>query len=108
MLLHLSDLHFGTELPERVQAVQNFCEANRPELVIVSGDLTQRARFQQFYMSAVFRKLKYSVSCRARQSRYSAVSCVAQILKSVWALSIVLWRNGKGDCFRAFLCGRRQ
>ncbi|MCJ8147427.1 metallophosphoesterase [Acinetobacter sp. A3.8] len=54
MLLHLSDLHFGTELPERVQAVKKFCEQHQPELVIVSGDLTQRARFQQFYACRQF------------------------------------------------------
>ncbi len=50
MLLHLSDLHFGTEQQDVVQALQQFCLNYPPELVVVSGDLTQRARYQQFFL----------------------------------------------------------
>ncbi len=49
MLLHLSDLHFGTENVACMQAVQQLCASMRPEAVVVSGDLTQRARYAQFY-----------------------------------------------------------
>lgn len=49
MILHLSDLHFGTEKIECITAIQRFCLAHKPEAVVVSGDLTQRARYQQFY-----------------------------------------------------------
>jgi 3',5'-cyclic AMP phosphodiesterase CpdA len=49
MLLHLSDLHFGTENVACMLAVQQLCESMRPEAVVVSGDLTQRARYAQFY-----------------------------------------------------------
>lgn len=49
MILHLSDLHFGTERPECLAAIQQFCETHQPEAVVVSGDLTQRARLTQFY-----------------------------------------------------------
>lgn len=49
MLLHLSDLHFGTEKPECLTAIEDFCRQHRPEVIVVSGDLTQRARFIQFY-----------------------------------------------------------
>lgn len=48
MLLHLSDLHFGTERQECIRAIQTFCQAQRPEVVVVSGDLTQRAKFKEF------------------------------------------------------------
>ncbi|MDQ9019678.1 metallophosphoesterase [Acinetobacter sichuanensis] len=48
MLLHLSDLHFGTERQECIQAIQTFCQEQRPEVVVVSGDLTQRAKFKEF------------------------------------------------------------
>ncbi len=48
MLLHLSDLHFGTEKPACLQAIQQFCQQHQPEAVVVSGDLTQRARWMQF------------------------------------------------------------
>ena len=48
MLLHLSDLHFGTERPECIRAIQKFCIELQPEVVVVSGDLTQRAKFREF------------------------------------------------------------
>lgn len=48
MLLHLSDLHFGTERPECIRAIQKFCIEQQPEVVVVSGDLTQRAKFREF------------------------------------------------------------
>ncbi|WP_111892733.1 metallophosphoesterase family protein [Acinetobacter sp. MB5] len=48
MLLHLSDLHFGTEKPECLAAIQKFCRDHPVEAIAISGDLTQRARFFQF------------------------------------------------------------
>ena len=48
MLLHLSDLHFGTEREVCIRAIQRFCQQYRPEAIVVSGDLTQRARLKQF------------------------------------------------------------
>ncbi|MEO7192160.1 MAG: metallophosphoesterase [Vicinamibacterales bacterium] len=53
-IVHLSDLHFGALddrlLPPLRQAV---CEAN-PDLIAVSGDLTQRARRSQFRQAREF------------------------------------------------------
>lgn len=54
MILHLSDLHFGTEQQDCLNAIQQFCLQHSPEVVVVSGDLTQRARFQQFYACKQF------------------------------------------------------
>ncbi|ANF81369.1 3',5'-cyclic-nucleotide phosphodiesterase [Acinetobacter sp. NCu2D-2] len=54
MILHLSDLHFGTEKQECVQAIQAFCREHRPEAVVVSGDITQRARWYQFHACKQF------------------------------------------------------
>jgi 3',5'-cyclic AMP phosphodiesterase CpdA len=48
MLLHLSDPHFGTEQARPVKALKQLCADLKPELVVVSGDLTQRARHSQF------------------------------------------------------------
>ena len=48
MILHLSDLHFGTEKPECLRAIEQFCKEQQPEAVVVSGDITQRARLMQF------------------------------------------------------------
>jgi 3',5'-cyclic AMP phosphodiesterase CpdA len=47
-ILHLSDPHFGTERPGVLDALNAFIVERRPELVIVSGDVTQRARASQF------------------------------------------------------------
>ena len=54
MILHLSDLHFGTEKIECIDAIRKFCNLHSPEAVVVSGDLTQRARFKQFYACKQF------------------------------------------------------
>ncbi len=45
---HLSDLHFGREVPAIADALVDELHAVRPALVVVSGDLTQRARRSQF------------------------------------------------------------
>ncbi|WP_353143665.1 metallophosphoesterase family protein [Acinetobacter pragensis] len=54
MLLHLSDLHFGTERQNCIRAIQQFCLQHQPEAVVVSGDLTQRARYLQFFACKQF------------------------------------------------------
>lgn len=54
MILHLSDLHFGTEKIECLNAIRDFCMQHTPQAVVVSGDLTQRARFNQFYQCRKF------------------------------------------------------
>ena len=61
MLLHLSDLHFGTERPACLTAIQEFCREQQPELVVVSGDLTQRARYREFFHCKQFLD---SLNCR--------------------------------------------
>jgi 3',5'-cyclic AMP phosphodiesterase CpdA len=45
---HISDLHFGREDPRLVAALQDELKEDAPDLVAVSGDLTQRARRRQF------------------------------------------------------------
>ena len=47
-LLHISDLHFGTEKPDVVQAVVALAHHKKPDMLIVSGDITQRATPGQF------------------------------------------------------------
>lgn len=47
-LIHLSDLHFGHTDPELLQPLRACIHSLSPHLVIVSGDLTQRARSAQF------------------------------------------------------------
>jgi len=48
-LLHISDVHFGPPHRPRVSdGVVELAATRRPDLVILSGDLTQRARPEQF------------------------------------------------------------
>lgn len=54
VLLHLSDPHFGTEEPAVVAAVQRLAQEQRPDAVILSGDITQRARSEQFAAARAF------------------------------------------------------
>ncbi|MDP3628410.1 MAG: metallophosphoesterase [Hydrogenophaga sp.] len=47
-ILQISDPHFGTERPEVVDALTRLGQQLKPELVVLSGDITQRARADQF------------------------------------------------------------
>jgi 3',5'-cyclic AMP phosphodiesterase CpdA len=47
-LIHLSDLHFGAHDERLVAAVAQRIDEERPGLVVISGDFTQRARTEQF------------------------------------------------------------
>ncbi len=53
-LIHLSDLHFGAHDPVLVEAVERRLDEEAPDLVVVSGDLTQRARTEQFEQAGAF------------------------------------------------------
>lgn len=53
-LVHLSDLHFGRERPELLTPLLRAVEAARPDLIAISGDLTQRARESQFARARAF------------------------------------------------------
>ncbi len=48
VLLQVSDPHFGTELPEVLAALQHLVERQKPQVLVVSGDITQRATVAQF------------------------------------------------------------
>jgi 3',5'-cyclic AMP phosphodiesterase CpdA len=53
-LAHISDLHFGTETPDAVEGLLEDLASIQPTLVVVSGDLTQRARRRQFAAARQF------------------------------------------------------
>lgn len=53
-ILQISDPHFGTEQPAVVQALLRLGAQVRPELVVLSGDITQRARSAQFRAARAF------------------------------------------------------
>jgi 3',5'-cyclic AMP phosphodiesterase CpdA len=47
-LVHLSDLHFGRVDPELLDPLRDLVHKIAPTVVVVSGDLTQRAKSEQF------------------------------------------------------------
>ena len=52
-VLHISDLHFGPPfLADRADAVRELAAARRPDLLVASGDFTQRAKRHQFQAAA--------------------------------------------------------
>ena len=53
-LVHISDLHFGRTYPRLIEAFhQNLADIN-PSLVVISGDLTQRAQTKEFIAARAF------------------------------------------------------
>ncbi len=53
-IAHLSDLHFGAHDPKLVDAVAIRIDEERPDLVVISGDFTQRAKTEQFQEACEF------------------------------------------------------
>ncbi|MES2120638.1 MAG: metallophosphoesterase [Pseudomonadota bacterium] len=53
-LVHLSDLHFGAHDEALVAGVERHVAALKPDLVVVSGDFTQRARTEEFREACQF------------------------------------------------------
>lgn len=52
VILQISDLHLGTEQAPVVLALRRLARELQPDLLIVSGDITQRARTAQFASAA--------------------------------------------------------
>jgi 3',5'-cyclic AMP phosphodiesterase CpdA len=54
-IFHISDVHFGPpHLPRLAQGTLEFIDSHRPDLVVISGDLTQRAKPEQFRQARAF------------------------------------------------------
>jgi 3',5'-cyclic AMP phosphodiesterase CpdA len=53
-IVQISDTHFGTEQPHVVHALEEHVRAHGADLLIVSGDITQRARAGQFAAAQEF------------------------------------------------------
>ncbi|HEY1146725.1 MAG TPA: metallophosphoesterase [Allosphingosinicella sp.] len=54
IIAHLSDIHFGRHDPVIVRAVEDLLSEKRPNLVVISGDFTQRARTGQYELACRF------------------------------------------------------
>ena len=55
-IIHLSDLHFGAHDPVIVTAVEKRLDHEQADLVVISGDFTQRAHTDQFQEAGEFIK----------------------------------------------------
>ncbi len=55
-IVHTSDLHFPRVDPRVMASLTSFINDLSPDLVVVSGDLTQRARRSQFLQASAFLK----------------------------------------------------
>lgn len=55
-ILHISDTHFGTEVQAVVEALVKQAATLKPDIVILSGDITQRARREEFAAAQAFFK----------------------------------------------------
>ena len=53
-VVHLSDLHFGRVDPGMIEPLVTTVKALQPDLVAISGDLTQRAREREFREARTF------------------------------------------------------
>ncbi|MFP8965166.1 metallophosphoesterase family protein [Pokkaliibacter sp. CJK22405] len=53
-IAHISDPHFGTEQLPQLQAMEKSLRQSAPDLVVISGDLTQRARKDQYQAARAF------------------------------------------------------
>lgn len=53
-IVQISDTHFGTEQPAVVRALEQHVREHRAELLVFSGDITQRARRSQFAAAQAF------------------------------------------------------
>ncbi|MDB5669402.1 MAG: hypothetical protein JWO25_361 [Alphaproteobacteria bacterium] len=53
-IAHLSDIHFGCNDLGIVAATEAWLEERQPDLVIISGDFTQRARVEQFREASAY------------------------------------------------------
>jgi 3',5'-cyclic AMP phosphodiesterase CpdA len=62
-VVHCSDVHFGhPAVPEQYEAIEAFIQETRGDVVVVSGDLTQRARAGEFQRARAFLKHAERVS----------------------------------------------
>ncbi|MES2913216.1 MAG: metallophosphoesterase [Pseudomonadota bacterium] len=53
-IAHLSDLHFGRVDPALLEPLTEFLQAARPDVLVISGDLTQRAKSKEFIAARAF------------------------------------------------------
>jgi 3',5'-cyclic AMP phosphodiesterase CpdA len=62
-VFHVSDLHFGRpSVPAQIESIESIIQEEKFDVVVVSGDLSQRARAGEFQRAAVFLRDANTVS----------------------------------------------
>ncbi|MBL8435281.1 MAG: metallophosphoesterase [Zoogloea sp.] len=100
IILQVSDLHFGTGRPPLVEALLALAEALGPDLVVVSGDVTQRARPAEFAAEAFVARLPAAGG--AGQPRPALVRSPVAPLVPLPRLPALFrrWGGGRGQAAR--------
>lgn len=81
-IIHLSDLHFGTETPALTAKLLEKIETLKPDLFIISGDFTQIATEEEFKEAAEFiNKLPADSLCIPGNHDVPAFNLVQRFLK---------------------------
>jgi 3',5'-cyclic AMP phosphodiesterase CpdA len=62
-IAHLSDPHFGTVVPAVQRALEGELQMHPPDLILLTGDITQRARRNQFEQARSFLDALPKVPC---------------------------------------------
>ena len=83
-ILHISDLHFGAVNARLLEPLLELARHLQPDAVIVSGDLTQRARSAQFREAAAFlARFGLPVLSGSREPRRAALQPASASLVAV-------------------------
>ena len=83
-IAHLSDPHFGRIEPATVQALIATIIEARPDVVVVSGDLTQRAKEREFQEARQFQlpSGRFSQNCaKALEVRQSSTYSQGEVMR---------------------------
>ena len=106
LLLQLSDPHFGTERPAVAEALRALVQARRPQLLLLSGDITQRAAAAQFAAARAFVDSLGvpAVPGHPRQPRHPALRPGQPAAASLCTLFARLWRPSSNRSSRTTTC----
>ena len=116
-LLQISDPHFGTEVPHVVEALAALTAELEPSLVVMSGDITQRATEEQFRLANEFlRRLPAPASLvvPGNHDGYASIGHAPAVMRGIdWARRISLenlvkaqpgaWPDLSWDAYEAWL-----
>ncbi len=94
VLLQISDTHFGTEQTPVVEALVALALQQQPDIVVLSGDITQRAHAAQFQRARIFAdRLAARVVAIPGNHDIPLINIAARLLRPYAAYSQVFGSN---------------